>query len=57
MGAHLPTVMSGEPLLSYIRRDLDSDGRLPDHLDLPDEVTIADTELRWAPGARRRHGL
>ena len=52
MGADLPTVTSGEPLLSYIRRHLDAGGRLaPDGVDLPDETTSANTGLRWAPGA------
>ena len=52
MGAELPTVTSGEPLLSYIRRHLDAGGRLPpDGIDLPDEVVLANTAIRWAPGA------
>jgi hypothetical protein len=49
--ADLPTVTSGESLLSYIRRHLDAAGRLPRDLDLPDEATLANDRLRWAPGA------
>jgi hypothetical protein len=52
MGVDLPTVMSGEPLLSYIQRHLDAGGRLtPDGVGLPDEASPANTKLRWAPGA------
>jgi hypothetical protein len=44
-------VTSGEPLLSYIRRHLDSAGRLAlGDLDLPDEASLANNRLRWAPG-------
>lgn len=51
-GGELPTVTSGEPLLSYIRRHLDAAGRLAaGGIDLPDEVKASNTELRWAPGA------
>jgi hypothetical protein len=52
IGADLPTVTSGEPLLSYIRRHIDAGGRLIEggHL-LPDEVVPENTAIRWAPGA------
>jgi hypothetical protein len=44
--------VTGEPLLSYIRRHLDAAGRLtPEDLELPDRTYDGDTGLRWAPGA------